>query len=167
MDYVEVTLTITPYTPGGAEILTAYLADLGFDTFVDTPDGIQAYIPQAMYSAQAVEGVLQGLKAGGMDVEFQSTHIPDQNWNTKWESNFDPISIEDLCYIRAPFHASQQGYRVEVVIEPRMAFGTGHHQTTWLMAQYLFSISIEGMRVLDMGCGTGVLAIIAKKTWRT
>ena len=163
MDYVEVSLTISPFSQMHAEIGMALLAEVGFESFSDTQGGLLAYIPSNVYSQSTLNEIATGMAAQGISVEYTSTHIPDQNWNRRWESNFDPISIGTHCHIRAPFHPVSEGFMVEVEIEPRMAFGTGHHQTTWLMARTLFDLGVEGKSLLDMGCGTGVLAIIAAK----
>ncbi len=162
MQYSEVAIKIEPYSQQNAEIITALLAELGFDSFSDTENGLLAYIPKKQLNRSDLESVISNLTLG-CDISYNLNQVKEQNWNKEWESNFSPISIENLCYIRAPFHKSETGYKLEVTIEPKMSFGTGHHQTTWLMAREIFSLDIKNKRVLDMGCGTGILAIIAEK----
>lgn len=162
MKYTEVAIQLTPYSPQAAEIITALLAELGFDSFTDISEGLTAYIPTHLYDDADLKGFFNDL---ALDVKAVYTvqHIDDQNWNKQWESNFEPITVENLCRIRAPFHKPHEGFELEIIIEPKMAFGTGHHQTTWLMTREIFSLDIEGKSVLDMGCGTGILAIVAEK----
>ncbi|MCX2720561.1 50S ribosomal protein L11 methyltransferase [Lentiprolixibacter aurantiacus] len=155
--YLEYNFQISPQQPA-TDILIAELAELGFDSFVETETGLQAYIPY--------EGEVPDLSGVGIlsNPEFEISHnrkeVEPINWNETWEKNFHPILIEEHCAIRAPFH---QPFEVpyEIVIEPKMSFGTGHHETTHMMLQYVLKAELEGKSVLDMGCGTGVLAILA------
>lgn len=163
MDYIEVSFTINPISTNVADVLAAHLAEIGFDSFVESENGMLAYIAKPNFMFEQLNTVVKTVSEYGSTITFSQSEIADRNWNKEWESNFNPISIENLCYIRAPFHTQQAGYSMELVIEPKMAFGTGHHQTTWLMARELFEINITGKTVLDMGCGTGILAIIAEK----
>lgn len=163
MDYIEVSFTINPISTIVADVLAAHLAEIGFDSFVESENGMLAYIAKPNFMFEQLKTVVETVSEYGSTITFSQSEIADRNWNKEWESNFNPISIENLCYIRAPFHTQQAGYSMELVIEPKMAFGTGHHQTTWLMARELFEINITGKTVLDMGCGTGILAIIAEK----
>lgn len=163
MDYIEVSFTINPISPVVADVLAAHLADIGFDSFVESEKGMLAYIAKPSLKIELLKATVEKVSDYGSIISFSQTEIADRNWNKEWESNFNPISIEKLCYIRAPFHAPEAGYKMELTIEPKMAFGTGHHQTTWLMARELFETNITGKTVLDMGCGTGILAIIAEK----
>lgn len=162
MQYTEVTLELKPYSQQNAEIITALLAELGFDSFVDSPNGLLAYIPTNQFDEKAIIELFSNLLVD-TDVKYVVTHIQDQNWNTKWESNFEPITVDSFCRVRAPFHQPEEGFELEIVIEPKMAFGTGHHQTTWLMIREIFNIDMQQKSVLDMGCGTGILAIVAEK----
>lgn len=142
------------------DLLIAELADIGFDTFEDTGDGFDAYIPASNLSLAALETVL--LKhIDGYQLDYQIEELADQNWNQLWESNFNPIIVDEQCYIRATFHAAQPQYPYEIVIDPKMSFGTGHHQTTSMMLSYILENDFQGKKVLDMGCGTGILAILA------
>jgi ribosomal protein L11 methyltransferase len=163
MNYYEVRLTLSPYNQQNAEILVALLAELNFDSFADTEDGLLAYITEGSYSLSNISDLCKNLPFSNVKVSYQSKLIENQNWNTKWESNFDPICVEKLCRIRAPFHRPELNFNLEIVIEPKMSFGTGHHQTTWLMVRELFELQMGEKDVLDMGCGTGILAIIAEK----
>lgn len=162
MNYTEVNFTITPYSQQDAEILTALLADLGFDSFSDAPEGVLAYIPANLFPQVDLNSFLNNLPIQSK-ITFSFITIEDQNWNKQWESNFQPITVEQFCRVRAPFHQTEEGYKLEIIIEPKMAFGTGHHQTTWLMIRELFNIDLQNKNVLDMGCGTGILAIVAEK----
>ena len=144
------------------EILSAYLADFPFDSF-DYEDGmLNAYIPQSQLDdcRDAVEELLHN--EGVLDFFFED--IEAQNWNAEWESNFAEVEVRGEVLIRAPFHAPRTNYRgLEIIIQPKMSFGTGHHATTQLMVEMLLDADVKGKRVLDMGSGTGVLAIVAAK----
>ena len=144
------------------EILAAYLAEFPFDSF-DYAEGLfNAYIPQSEFEEyhDAVEDMLHN--QGILDYYFES--IEAQNWNALWESNFEEVEVKGKVLIRAPFHEARSNYQgLEVIIQPKMSFGTGHHATTRLMVEMLLNSSLEGKRLLDMGSGTGVLAIVAAK----
>ena len=158
MNYIEYDFTVSPLEMG-SEILIAELAEVGFDSFVDTPTGIKAYIPKDSWNKQILEDIYL-LGNPEFTISYQITEIEQVNWNEEWEKNFSPIVVEDLCTVRANFHpALNTPY--DIVITPKMSFGTGHHETTYMMLQQLLSLSLESMKVLDMGCGTGILAIMA------
>ncbi|RKW04248.1 MAG: 50S ribosomal protein L11 methyltransferase [Capnocytophaga sp.] len=158
MNYIEYDFTVSPLEMG-SEILIAELAEVGFDSFVDTPTGIKAYIPKDSWNEQILEDIYL-LGNPEFTISYQITEIEQVNWNEEWEKNFSPIVVEDLCTVRANFHpAPNTPY--DIVITPKMSFGTGHHETTYMMLQQLLSLSLESMKVLDMGCGTGILAIMA------
>lgn len=163
MDYVEVYAKLSPREPW-AEILVAQLAEIGFDSFVDTEDGVQCYIPKTEFCK---EDLLAESFLGAEDVEvdftFEVKEIAHQNWNAVWESDFEPVIVEEYLSILAPFHDKENASGMIVEIQPQMSFGTGHHQTTWMMSKALFELSSIPEKVLDMGTGTGVLAIIAEK----
>ena len=163
MDYFEYTFTVTPVQPG-SEILTAHLAELGFDMFEETATGTKAYIPSELYNDE----VTQQIQAFKSEFSFPFTYdcrfIKAENWNALWESNFQPVLIADKCYIRAPFHEAKPIVQHEIVIEPKMSFGTGHHQTTSLVIAEMLKLDFTGKSVLDMGCGTAVLGILASKS---
>lgn len=149
---------VTPPQPG-TEILISLLGDMGFDSFVENEVGFDAYIPEEL------EGDLHLTEFEFDDFAFSydKERIEQTNWNAEWEKNFEPVLVDDLLLIRAPFHEPNKTVKHEIVIMPKMSFGTGHHDTTWLMCKQLFDLDIKGRSVLDMGCGTGVLAILAKK----
>jgi ribosomal protein L11 methyltransferase len=163
MDYLELTVKLSPRDPW-ADILTAELAEAGYESFVDTEDGIQAY---AQVAAIDIDDPIRDTFLGSENNEVKASYevkiIPQQNWNAVWEADFQPVVVEEYLSILAPFHekGSHQGMIVEIL--PKMSFGTGHHQTTWMMSKALFELDHMPENVLDMGTGTGVLAIIAEK----
>lgn len=144
-----------------AEILPAFLAEAPFDTFEETPDGLSAYLP-ARAGTQAAEALVHSLQAQ-FDFEWSKTFIPGQNWNEIWESNFQPVVVRDFCAVRADFHDPVPGVKQEIIINPKMAFGTGHHETTWQCMAAMEQLPIRDRILLDFGCGTGILAILASK----
>ena len=156
--YIEYNFTIEPRDPA-AEILIAELGLFGFESFVETETGLLAYIPSEEHS-EDVMNEIQILKSDEFIVEYSVKTIEQTNWNEEWEKNFTPINVDNKVYVRAPFHdASTMDY--EIVIEPKMSFGTGHHETTHMMIQHLLDLDLTHKSVLDMGCGTGILAIFA------
>ncbi len=159
MDYIELTLRIAPRLPG-ADILVSELADLGFESFVDTPDGFQAFIAAENWDEPTVAACIAEHAALG-EMHWEQKHVPAQNWNAVWESEFQPVIVGDSCVIRAPFHPKPEGVTFDLVIQPQMSFGTGHHETTFLMVQKLLTMDLAGRAVMDYGSGTGVLAILA------
>lgn len=163
MNYIELNCQLSPAEPW-SEILIAELADLGFESFTEEENGFKAYINACNYRAKAVTALFERFKDAGPDrLSFEVIKIGSRNWNAVWESNFQAITIADRCHIRAPFHEPKPGVDYEIIIEPKMSFGTGHHETTALVVEWLLETSLQGKRVLDMGCGTGVLAILAAK----
>ncbi len=159
--YIEYNFNINPVTPW-QEILLAELSLYEFETFEETPDGLKAYIQEKFDKENLLSDLLL-LNNKEVKVTYSKTVIPPVNWNKEWESNFNPISVENKCYVRAEFHAHDPNYEYEIIIQPKMSFGTGHHQTTYLMLQYLLELDLKKKVVMDMGCGTGILAILAKK----
>ena len=159
MNYIELAVSVEPKEQG-SDVLIAQLAELGFESFIETEKGFNAYIQETVYNVQQLNLALS-FYTDFFKFNYSSTVIPQQNWNKEWETSFQPINVEDKCYIRAPFHEAKKGFTYDVVIEPKMSFGTGHHATTQLMIQQLMRLDIKGKPVLDMGCGTGVLAIVA------
>lgn len=158
MNYIELNCVIEPLQPGRA-LMIAELAEIGYESFVETDNGVQAYIPEQDFNAELIKDLNT---YGDLIKTFQYSHklIPDQNWNAVWENNYEAVMIEGSCYIRAPFHESKDA-DYEIVIEPQMSFGTAHHETTAMIIQFLLNEKLEGVKTLDMGCGTGVLAILA------
>jgi len=163
MQYTETQLTFKPATPDNKEILTALLAEIGYDSFMENKDGLSAYIPTENFDEEATAAAIEPVSAIFDSLAVESKPVPDVDWNAEWEKTFTPITIDGKCRIRAPFHEYDAGYQLDIIIEPKMSFGTGHHATTTLMIRQLFDIQLEGKKVLDMGCGTGVLAIAALK----
>jgi len=161
MNYIEVEFRLDPLLPA-REVLIYELAELEYESFVNTAQGIKAYIQKVGFDEDAFED-LHTLKMGGLNFTYRVREIEQINWNKKWEEEFNPILLGEHCLIRAPFHAPAEDDIMDVIIAPKMSFGTGHHPTTCLMVDQLFQHSLEGKDVLDMGCGTAILAIIAKK----
>ncbi|MHA3047491.1 50S ribosomal protein L11 methyltransferase [Riemerella anatipestifer] len=157
--YLEFKFTITPPQPW-SEILMAELIHIGFDSFTEETNGILAYIPKNNLNEDAIKS-LYIFEQEGVEIDYTYTEMPNINWNEEWEKNFSPINVEDKVYIRAEFHEPQP-LDYEIIIQPKMSFGTGHHATTYLMIQQMLEMDFQGKKVLDMGCGTSVLAIFAK-----
>lgn len=159
MNYIEVIVTVEPKEQG-SEVLIAELSELGFESFVDADNGFSAFIQENKYCESELKTLFLNYSAI-FKINFNSKTILQQNWNEQWESSFQPIEVDGKCYIRAPFHESKKSFIYDVIIEPKMSFGTGHHYTTQLMIQKLMKLNIRNKPLLDMGCGTGVLAILA------
>lgn len=162
MKYTAVTFTSSNMEEWQKDLLIAELANLGFDTFEDQDQGFVAYIPAANLDIQALETALL-VEAIGYDISYDVNELENKNWNQVWESNFSPIVVDDQCYVRATFHEDKPEYPYQIIIDPKMSFGTGHHQTTSMMLSFILENDFEGKSVLDMGCGTGILAILASK----
>lgn len=141
--------------------LTALLLDLGFESFTEEEQTLTAYIPESLYQSNILAD--NGFTDQFPGISFVETLVGDRNWNEEWEKNYPPVLIAGKCYVRAPFHAPLPNMAFEILIEPKMAFGTAHHETTQLMAEWLMEMEVAGKQVLDMGCGTGILAILANK----
>ena len=156
-NYFEFHFTIDPVQPA-SEILIAELGYLGFESFVENDDGITAYIPEEEYEEDILAGV-HILQSEDFKISYDQKEIERVNWNEEWEKNFTPILVDDICSVRAPFH-EKPDTEFDIVIEPKMSFGTGHHATTHMMIQHILKNEWEGKSVLDMGSGTGVLAIL-------
>jgi ribosomal protein L11 methyltransferase len=161
MNYTQVIVVVEPLIVG-REILIAELAELGFESFVDTETGFEAYIPESEFKKKEFEAIPL-LADKEFTISYQITSIEQQNWNQQWEESFEPIEVESRLLIRAPFHQAPPKNVLDIIIEPKMSFGTGHHETTYLIAKRLLDLSLENKSILDMGCGTGILAILAKK----
>lgn len=144
------------------EMLIAYLGDLNYESFQETDFGLLAYIEKEQFDPKA----LQKIPLSHNDIcsiEYKHTDVADKNWNEEWEKDFSPIVVDDYCYVRAPFHPARPEMQHEIIIMPKMSFGTGHHATTYLMVQEMRNMFFPDKKVLDMGCGTGILAILAEK----
>ena len=157
-NYLEFKFKIEPLQPA-SEILVAELGYLGFESFVEEEDGLTAYIPAEEYEDDLLAGV-HILQSDEFQITYSKGEIEQVNWNEEWEKNFSPIIVDDICSVRAPFHP-EPDTEFDIVIEPKMSFGTGHHATTHMMIQHILKNDWNDKAVLDMGCGTGVLAILA------
>ncbi|TNF47340.1 MAG: 50S ribosomal protein L11 methyltransferase [Bacteroidetes bacterium] len=162
MDYLELHIKPTPRDPW-TEIIIADLADNGFESFVEDESGVLAYARVADVSVD--QPFRNTILEAPVDFTFkyEQNIIQHQNWNAIWEADFQPVFVDEYCTILAPFHDQNIGQGLKVIIQPQMSFGTGHHQTTWMMTKMLFELKEIPSKVLDMGAGTGVLAIIAEK----
>lgn len=158
MAYLAYHFTVTPPQPG-SEILIALISDFGFESFAQHENGFDAYIQVDL--AGSVD--LSELEFQDFTYKLTIEEIETTNWNKEWEKNFEPVVVDNLLCIRAPFHAANTTVKFELIIMPKMSFGTGHHQTTRLMCKNMFDLDFEKKRVLDMGCGTGILAVLSKK----
>ncbi len=157
--YIEYHFTITPLQPA-SEILIAQLGELNFESFTETDTGLKAYIQKEELNSKLIDEV-QILNSSEFKITYVVTEIPQVNWNSEWEKNFNPIEVNGECALRAPFHPPFN-VKYEIIIEPKMSFGTGHHETTFMMLQYILENDFKGKSVMDMGCGTAVLAILAE-----
>ncbi len=161
MNYLRYSFTVQPLLPG-RDILIYELGELGFDSFEETPEGLHAYIPEPAPDTKQIEALAEQYKEA-FTFSYTTEAIAERNWNAEWEAHFQPIEVSSECIICAPFHTLDKPYRLRLLIQPQMSFGTGHHETTWLMARKMLDIPLSGKTVLDMGCGTGILAILARK----
>ena len=160
MNYTEVSFRINPLDPGG-EILMAELSEIGFESFEETDTGLKAYIPAVNFTDNKLEEI-SIMNNSKFVVEFEVIQIEGQNWNAVWESNYKPVLIKDMIYVMAPFHEQNKQAKYQILIEPKMSFGTAHHETTSLMLELMLEEEFRNKQVLDMGCGTGILAILAE-----
>lgn len=157
--YIAYNFTITPKEPA-TEILIAELGYAGFESFVENEDGVIAYIQKNDWH-EAILDEVYCLQSNEFQISYTKEEIAQTNWNSEWEKNFNPIQVDDMVSIRAPFHENPN-LKYDIIIEPKMSFGTGHHETTHMMVQHLLKLNLENKKVLDMGCGTGILAIFAE-----
>lgn len=166
MNYYELIFNVNATEDYHQDLLINTLGDIGFDTFEETETGFKAYVPVDEYNSDRLEDALNGYREL-FDFSYEVNLIPQKNWNAEWESNFEPITIKDEIFVRATFHQPRPEFAYEIVIDPKMAFGTGHHQTTSMMLEYMLETDFAGKQVLDMGTGTGILAIMAEKLGAT
>ena len=157
--YIEYTFEVTPKEPT-TEILIAQLGFVGFESFVENDKGVIAYIQKSDWTPEILEDVFI-LNSDEFTISYDHREVEQTNWNAEWEKNFEPIQVDDLVSIRAPFHENPN-LEYDIIIEPKMSFGTGHHETTHMMVQHLVDVDLQDKKVLDMGCGTGILAIFAE-----
>ena len=163
MKYVEVSFSIIPFEPWN-EIIIANLSILPYESFMEEGEYLKAYIQEQDFDPSDLTDLVLKLKTNkGVIINYEYKNIEQQNWNHVWESHFEPVSINDQLHLLAPFHIKDKYQGLIIEIEPKMSFGTGHHQTTFLMCDEISSLSLEGKNILDMGSGTGVLSILAEK----
>jgi ribosomal protein L11 methyltransferase len=160
MDYIEVHFQVEPQTTG-TEILIAFLSQIGYESFMETDEGLTAYIQASEFQMSDLNELQQTISAD-YKFTFVSHFIKNQNWNEVWESNFNPVLIGNQVFVRAPFHKGNSSVKYEIVIEPKMSFGTAHHETTSMMMELMLEQKFSGCSVLDIGCGTGILAIFSE-----
>lgn len=161
MVYIELNVKINPENPL-MEIIMVELGELGFESFVDTEDGMLAYIKESDFNEQLINE-MQILIANPDLFSYSFQIMEDKNWNEEWENNYEAVVIKNKCGIRAPFHPENKEVEFDLVIMPKMSFGTAHHETTSSMIEFLLEEDLKNKSVLDMGCGTSVLAILAAK----
>ena len=157
--YIAYDFNVSPKEPA-TEMLIAQLGYVGFESFVEQDYGVTAYIQKQEWNSKILDDVFL-LHSNEFNITFEHNEIVQTNWNEEWEKNFNPIQVDDLVSIRAPFHTNPS-LQFDIVIEPKMSFGTGHHETTHMMVQHLLALDLDTKKVLDMGCGTGILAIFAE-----
>lgn len=165
MKYVEVTITLSQLTPY-RDLLVYYLGNEGpYDSFEETAHGLKAYVPASDFEQEFLDRTFNEVKSvdDSLNIDFTVTDLPDKDYNEEWERQHQPVLVDGFCWVRAPFHPHRDDVKYEIEIEPKMSFGTAHHATTYLMLSLLEQQPVEGLRVLDMGSGTGVLAILAAK----
>ncbi|WP_445716777.1 50S ribosomal protein L11 methyltransferase [Flavobacterium sp.] len=157
--YIGYHFTISPLELG-SEILIAELGEKTFESFIETETGISAFVQKDLWNENILEDI-QILSNPEFKIEYTFEEIEQVNWNEEWEKNFEPINVDGKCHVRAPFHEKTDA-EFDIVIEPKMSFGTGHHETTHMMIQHLLETDLVGKKTLDMGCGTAILAILAE-----
>ena len=163
MAYLEFVIPARSWNSSEKEILFAKMAQIGFEGFIEGEDDIQAFIDEEQYVAEELNQLIDELAGINIKLQYRFHRTEDQNWNEEWERKFEPVLIDERVLIRAPFHDSSADIDCTLIIEPKMSFGTGHHHTTKLMVREMGNHSLKGKRILDMGCGTGVLGIYACK----
>ncbi|MBE6283010.1 MAG: 50S ribosomal protein L11 methyltransferase [Mediterranea massiliensis] len=163
MKYLEFSFRTTPCTEVVNDVLSAVLAEVGFESFVEQPEGLLAYIQQNLYDEASVASAIDDFPIPDTTIDYTYTEAEDKDWNEEWEKNFfQPIVIGNRCVIHSTFHHDVPQAEYDIAINPQMAFGTGHHETTSLVIGELLDSKLEGKTVLDMGCGTSILAILAR-----
>ena len=157
--YIGYHFTIEPKELG-SEILIAELGEKAFESFTETETGIDAFVQKDLWDETILEDIFI-LQSEEFKISYTFEEIEQINWNEEWEKNFEPIDVDGNCHVRAPFHPKTDA-EFDIVIEPKMSFGTGHHETTHMMIQHLLDMDVAGLKTLDMGCGTAILAILAE-----
>lgn len=162
MKYFEVTFSVNPCNETATDILSALIAETGFESFVECEGGMQAYVQQSLFDEDALKSIIADFPVPGTEITYTITEPEDKDWNEEWEKNFfQPIVIDNRCVIHSTFHKDYPKAEYDIVINPQMAFGTGHHETTSSILGELLDADLKGKSVLDMGCGTSILAILA------
>lgn len=163
-NYIKVSFTVTPAEEAAMDVLAALLAETGFESFVTEESGMAAYAPKSAYNKESMEEVIKGFPLEGFSITYETEEIEGEDWNAEWEKNyFQPIVLGNECVIHSTFHTDIPKARYDILIDPKMAFGTGYHQTTCHMLRAILGEEMKGKSVLDMGCGTALLAILARK----
>ncbi|WP_102406159.1 50S ribosomal protein L11 methyltransferase [Parabacteroides bouchesdurhonensis] len=166
MNYYELSFTYTSQVETSIinDVLAAELGEIGFESFVESKNGLLGYIPDTLYNINDLADKLSNFPLDNVTIRYTEKLVKSKNWNEEWEKNyFNPIRIGNECIIRASFHKSEPGYTYNIIIDPKMAFGTGNHETTYLMISEMLKLDLKDKELLDMGCGTAVLAILAQK----
>ena len=168
MKYIEVTYRITPWSETAQDVLTALAGEIGFESFIEEEDVLKAYIQKKLYDESAIQEIIADFPMSDIQISYTAQEQEDKDWNEEWEKNFfQPIVIGDKCVIHSTFHKDIPQLEYDILINPQMAFGTGHHETTSLIVSRLLETELNGQSVLDMGCGTSILAILAAKRGAT
>lgn len=162
MKYLEVTFRTQPCNETVTDVLSALCGDIGFESFMEAENGIKGYIQEALYNEDALRGMLENFPMENTEISFEVVPQEDKDWNEEWEKNFfQPIILDNRCVIHSTFHKNVPQAEYDILINPQMAFGTGHHETTSLILGELLDADLQGKSLLDMGCGTSILAILA------
>jgi ribosomal protein L11 methyltransferase len=161
--YLEIEITLARPPATDHERMLAYLSQYAFEGFREEEGRILAYIREDSWDGKGFQAFLEQYRLHDSIESLETRRLPDRNWNELWESNYPPVRLGSECLIRAPFHAPEAGVAYDIVISPKMSFGTAHHETTKGMLQMMFTLELKGKAVLDLGCGTGILAILAEK----
>ena len=162
MKYFEVTFTTSPCNETINDVVSALAGEIGFESFVEWENGVQAYVQQSLFDEEALKGMVENFPLPDTSITYEVKEAEDKDWNEEWEKNFfQPIVIGDRCCIHSTFHKDTPQTEYEILINPQMAFGTGHHETTSSIISELLEADLQGKSVLDMGCGTSILAILA------
>lgn len=163
MDYIEFTFKLEGETTTLGDLLIYQLGDLGFESFDQQEKYIKAYINETIFSPTIIDNIDNSMLSNFGSYTYTWEKIESKNWNAQWEASFTPVIVNEKCIVRAPFHTIDKTYEYDIIIEPKMSFGTGHHETTKLMMQQILETEITNKSAVDCGCGTGVLAILAEK----